>query len=63
MTLEGKSTFSFCKALQKNIMCSDGTFNHEELLAEFHIDSAGTENSEIIPYIQSTEEVFHQSLK
>lgn len=35
----------------------------EELLAKFQVDSSGTENSEIIPYIQCTEEIFHPSLK
>lgn len=49
--------------LKKNIVCSDGTFNHEELLAEFQADSAGTESSEIIAYIQCTEDIFHPSLK
>ena len=49
--------------LKKNIVCSDGTFNHEELLAEFQADSAGTESSEIIAYIQCIEDIFHPSLK
>ena len=44
-------------------MCSDGTFNHEELLAEFQADSAGTESSEIIAYIQCIEDICHPSLK
>lgn len=44
-------------------MCSDDTFNHEELLAELQADSVGAESSEIIPYIQFTEEIFHPSLK
>lgn len=58
-----KVCFHFARHLKKNIVCSDGTFNHEELLAEFQADSAGTESSEIIPYIQCTEEIFHPSLK
>lgn len=57
-----KVCFHFSRLL-KNTVCSDGTFNHEELLAEFQADSAGTESSEIIPYIQCTEEIFHPSLK
>lgn len=57
-----KVCFHFARLL-KNIVCSDGTFNHEELLAEFQADSAGTESSEIIPYIQCTGEIFHPSLK
>lgn len=60
--LKGKGTFPFCQALKKNL-CSDGTFNHEELLAEFQAESAGTENSEIIHYIQNTEEKSHPFLK
>lgn len=58
-----KIEVSILQGFLKNIMCSDGTFNHEELLAEFQADSAGTESSEIIPYIQCTEEIFHPSLK
>lgn len=54
--------FPFCKAL-KNYCMLRCTFNHEELLAEFQADSAGTESSEIIPYIQCTEEIFQPSLK
>lgn len=57
-----QSMFPFARLL-KNIVCSDDTFNHEELLAELQADSVGTESSEIIPYIQCTEEIFHPSLK